>query len=578
MVEGETALSSENLDAALSYAELGWHVFPIHTPSPNGTCDCHKQCSSPGKHPRNINGLNGATIDPEKIRYWWGMWPHANIAVATGAKSGFVVLDIDTRHGGRESMKELVDKHGLFPERIYQRTGGGGWHVLFKHPGIRIGNVQGTDRLGKGIDVRGDGGYIVVSPSLHVSGKRYEWGTDHTDLPETPNWLIEILRRPEPSYQYSSVADIPSGARNNTLTKIAGALRRKGLSEAAICAALKVENRGRCVPPLDDVDIERIAKSIARYTPEAPIAIQDPEYGEGIYSVKDLSDAVDQLYETGLTAGASTGWRELDKLYTVKRGQWSIVSGIPSHGKSSWLDALLVNLAMQHGWKFCICSPENQPIQRHIASLMSQWAGEPFSSGYLNQMSVATKEQAKAWVDEHFIFVLPLSQDFTVEGVLDLASEVRARRPVDGVIIDPWNELEHKRPAGMSETEYVSQSLTFMRRYSRAQDIHLWLVVHPTKLQKDQRTGNYPVPTLYDCHGSAHFRNKADMGVIVWRDLTDESQPTEIHVQKVRFRECGNIGKAELYFDKVTGRFSEEARVYRSASKPGQWVGSEYET
>jgi hypothetical protein len=522
-----------------------------------------------------MNGLNSATLDSDQIKQWWEMWPHANIGIATGAKSGFIVLDVDIGHGGRESLKALVEKHGKFPERVFQRTGGGGFHILFSHPGIRIGNIQGTDRLGKGIDVRGDGGYIVAAPSLHASGDRYEWGTDYNSLPDAPQWLIETLRRPEPSFQYSSVADIPTGARNNTLTSIAGALRRKGLSEAAICAALKAENLGRCVPPLDERDVERIAKSIARYTPEAPIQIRDPEYGEGIFTVSDLSDAVDELYERGLTAGASTGWRNVDQYYTVKRGQWTILVGIPSHGKSTWLDALMVNLALQHGWKFCVCSPENQPIQRHVAALMSQWAGEPFSGGgSIGKMSQATKEQAKAWVNEHFIFVLPLQQDFSVEGVLDLVSEVRARRPVDGVVIDPWNELEHKRPAGMNETEYVSQSLTFMRRYARAQEIHLWLVVHPTKLQKDRNTQLYPIPTLYDAHGSAHFRNKADMGVVVWRDLEDQTKPVEIHVQKVRFGECGGVGMAELYFDRTTSRYSETMVVDRSR----KWVGASYET
>lgn len=552
-----------NLDAALSYAERGWYCFPLHTPKENGICDCRKQCSSPGKHPRNMNGLTGAAVDEETIRYWWGMWPQANIGIVTGAKSGIVVLDIDPRHGGRDSMRELVNKYGPFPERTFQRTGGGGFHILFNHPGVRIGNVQSSTKLGGGIDVRGDGGYIVVAPSLHESGKRYEWGTNYDHLPDMPSWLIEILRKSEPCVQYSSVADIPTGARNNTLTSIAGALRRKGLSQGAIFAALKVENLGRCVPPLDETEVETIAKSITRYTPEAPIQIREPEYGEGIFSVNDLSDAVDRLYEEGLTAGVSTGWRNVDPLYTVKRGQWTVLVGVPSHGKSTWLDALLVNLALQHGWKFCVCSPENQPIERHIASLMSQWAGEPFSKGYLNQMSSRIKDEAKAWVQEHFVFTLPLNQDFTVEGVLDLASEVKASRPVDGLVIDPWNEMEHRRPPAMSETEYVSQSLTFIRRYARAQDIHLWLVVHPTKLQRNPRTDTYPLPTLYDAHGSAHFRNKADAGIVVWRDLSDESQPTEIHVQKIRFRECGQIGKAELYFDKWTGRYSEEPRVFR---------------
>lgn len=568
-------MSSDPLSAALAYAVAGWYVFPLHTPNGNGLCDCRKECSSPGKHPRTMNGLNGASNDPEQIRQWWSMWPHANIGVATGAKSGFIVLDIDDGHGGRDSIKTLVEKHGAFPERIFQRTGGGGWHVLFKHPGIRIGNIQSSDRLGKGIDVRGDGGYIVAAPSLHISGRRYEWGSGFEKLPEAPQWLVEALRKPEQSpVQYSSVADIPEGARNNTLTSIAGAMRRRGLSEGAILAAIRVENLQRCVPPLSETDVEKIARSIARYSPEAPIQAVEPEYGEGIYTVNDLSDAVDELYEQGLTAGASTGWRNMDQYYTVKRGQWTVLVGVPSHGKSSWLDALMVNLAIQHGWKFCICSPENQPIQRHIASLISQWAGEPFSDGMVERMSPKTKDEAKAWVQDHFVFILPMLKDFTVEGVLDLVSEVKSRRPVDGIVVDPWNELEHSRPANMNETEYVSQSLSFLRKYARAQDLHLWLVVHPTKLQKDRITGKYPVPTLYDAHGSAHFRNKADMGVVVWRDLEDESLPTQIHVQKVRFKECGRVGLAELYYDRATGRFSEEVRVHRPT---GNWIGASYE-
>lgn len=488
------------------------------------------------------------------------MWPHANIAIATGEKSGFFVIDIDDDHGGSESIKALMNQHGVFEDKVFQKTGSG-WHLFFKHPGIRIGNIQSSLRLGAGIDVRGDGGYIVAPPSLHEKGTHYEWGTPYDPIPDAPRWLIEALRRPEQKTDYTGIGDIPAGQRNNTLTSIAGSMRRKGLTEGAILAALKVENLARCSPPLDDIDVERIAKSIARYTPEAPIQARDPQYGEGIYSVRDLDDLIDELYESGLEPGVSTGWIVLDEFYTVKKKQWTVVSGIPSHGKSAVLDALMVNLAREHGWKFCVCSPENQPIERHVASLMSLYVGQPFNDGPTPRMSRENKTLAKAWVDEHFVFVLPLESQCTVEGVLDLVSEVRNQRTVDGFILDPWNELEHKRPDKMSETEYVSESLSCLRRYTRAHNVHFWLVVHPTKLQKDQKNQIYPVPTLYDCHGSAHFRNKADNGIVVWRDLMNDSLPTEIHVQKIRFRECGRTGKAELYFDKASGRFNEFPRA-----------------
>jgi twinkle protein len=227
-------------------------------------------------------------------------------------------------------------------------------------------------------------------------------------------------------------------------------------------------------------------------------------------------------------------------------------------GKSAVLDAMLVNLALQHGWRFTVCSPENQPLQRHAAALMEIWAGQAFSRGSVLRMDKETKDAAKTWLAQHFTFILPDEADCTLPGILDLVGQVKDQHTIDGVVIDPWNELEHRRPAGMSETEYTSQALSKMRRFARFEDVHLWLVAHPTKLQKDVKLGTYPVPTLYDISGSAHFRNKADMGLSVWRDVSNERSATEIHVQKVRFRECGRIGNAGLYFDRDTGRYSEQ--------------------
>lgn len=281
---------------------------------------------------------------------------------------------------------------------------------------------------------------------------------------------------------------------------------------------------------------------------------------KGIYEVADISSLIDELYEQGLTAGASTGWSKLDEFYTVKRGQWTVITGMPSMGKSAFLDAMLVNLALQHGWKFAVCSPENQPLQRHAAGLMEIWAGQPFARGFMARMDRETKDAAKAWLAGHFTFILPDEADCTLPGILDLVAEAKDRHTLDGVIIDPWNELEHRRPGAMSETEYTSQALSKMRRFARFENVHLWLVAHPTKLQKDPKTQTYPVPNLYDISGSAHFRNKADMGISVWRDMQNERSATEIHIQKVRFKECGLVGMCSLYFDRKTGRYGEESQ------------------
>jgi hypothetical protein len=574
------------LEHALTYARRGWAVFPLHTPDADGNCSCRKAgCSDAGKHPRTINGLTGATIDEEQIAKWWEMWPDANIGLAAGEVSGLVVIDIDPRHGGDVSIRRLQEQHGQFVERVYANTGGGGWHLLFKHPGVRIRNVQSSDRLGAGVDVRGDGGYIVAPPSLHVSGNRYSWGVEPTELPEMSQWLITLLAEPQrATAEFVGEGEIAEGGRNKSLTSMAGSMRRRGMSEEAMYAALSVENERRCRPPLEDADVRKIAHSVARYAPDDPAyeypeqTAMEGERPDGIYYVSEFADRIMRLYESGMKGGVSTGKAALDWHYTVKLKQWTVITGQPSAGKSAFLDDLLYNLAMLHEWRFAITSAENQPLERHAAQLMALYAGEPFGKGDIPRMSVKTAERAMEWLDKHFVFVLPDEGGSTVAGILERVHWVYGQQALQGVVIDPWNELEHRRPAGMSETEYVSQSLTRMRRFARSNDLHLWLVAHPTKLQKDPGTKNYPVPTLYDISGSAHFRNKADMGLSLWRDLTNEKSPVQIHVQKVRYRECGRPGKCELYMDVVTGRYQETMPSYGldSAAEESRAVGDQW--
>ncbi|MDJ0288209.1 MULTISPECIES: bifunctional DNA primase/polymerase [Bacillus] len=167
---------SPNGKAAIAYAsKLNWSVFPLHTP--NGKlCSCHNpNCQSVGKHPRTKNGLKAASTNLEVIREWWEKWPEANIAIATGQESGFVVLDVDPRHGGEGSLDLLKNQYGSLPNTIEAITGGGGRHILFKNPG----QVKNKTNILPGLDVRGEGGYIVVSPSLHACGKRYEGRAEH---------------------------------------------------------------------------------------------------------------------------------------------------------------------------------------------------------------------------------------------------------------------------------------------------------------------------------------------------------------------------------------------------------------
>jgi hypothetical protein len=180
-------------EAAVAYAARGWRVFPLHDVI-GGRCSCGSDCGADaGKHPRTRHGWQDGSLDPVRVLNWWIRWPNANIGIVTGEASGIVALDVDLDKGGYQAFLRLLDELGR-PTllSLVQGTGGGGFHVIYRHPGHRVGNSAKAlrDRFGPGLDVRGDGGYIVAAPSLHRSGRRYAWQTD-LDAPLT-RWPADL--------------------------------------------------------------------------------------------------------------------------------------------------------------------------------------------------------------------------------------------------------------------------------------------------------------------------------------------------------------------------------------------------
>jgi len=277
----------------------------------------------------------------------------------------------------------------------------------------------------------------------------------------------------------------------------------------------------------------------------------------GLFDARDSVNDVLDFYENGFERGCKIGFSGLDDLYSVKPGEWTVITGAPSSGKSEFVDAMMVNLAEEYGWKFGVCSPENQPIEFHISKLMEKHLRKPFLDGPRNRIPKEEVLPGVEWVDNHFSFILPNENQWSVVGILELADKLVYRKGINALIIDPWNELDHSRPTGFSETEYISASLSKIRRFARERGIHIWITAHPTKLKK-QDDGTYPVATLYDIAGSAHWRNKADNGISVYRDMSEPTNPmVQIHVQKIRFKWNGQEGMAQLTFDRVTGRYSD---------------------
>ena len=184
-------MTTNLLDHALAYAERGWHVFPVHTPQKDGTCSCRRtDCTRVGKHPRTSQGRNSATTAPGTIRNWWTSWPDANIGIATGKESGLIVLDVD--EGGDDTLVQLPT-----PDTVEQITGSGGRHLVYQRPDASARYLTKVKFM-PGLDSRADGGYIVAPPSLHASGRRYEWegSSDPFDgvAPSPcPEWLLDAI-------------------------------------------------------------------------------------------------------------------------------------------------------------------------------------------------------------------------------------------------------------------------------------------------------------------------------------------------------------------------------------------------
>ncbi|MDT4291783.1 bifunctional DNA primase/polymerase [Methylomonas sp. MO1] len=184
------------LEYASKYAALGWPVLPLHWITERGVCSCGKTyCRSAGKHPLLQKGLLDAATDTKTLNAWFKKWPKANIGIRTGAASGIFVLDIDPRHGGDDALEQLKGELGSIPDDVVQDTGSGGSHICFRYAGPEC---RSTTNFYPGIDLRGDGGFIVVEPSNHVAGGDYFWDgaspLDGAKLPELPRKLLAKLR------------------------------------------------------------------------------------------------------------------------------------------------------------------------------------------------------------------------------------------------------------------------------------------------------------------------------------------------------------------------------------------------
>jgi twinkle protein len=266
---------------------------------------------------------------------------------------------------------------------------------------------------------------------------------------------------------------------------------------------------------------------------------------DGVYRMSELPPLPEcKAHDPGIPG--------LSAHYKIRTGDFAVITGIPSHGKSSVANDIACRMASNYGWCTAFASFEQTPQRDHRRALRTWYNGK-----FEVYQSPEELSNADAWIDRHFVFLVPSEDDdVTLAWLLERLAAAVIRYGVKMVIVDPYNEMDHDRPAEMTETEYTGFAIKQFKKFARKHGVHFVLVAHPAKQWKDE-TGKIPIPTLYDISGSAHFYNKSDVGVVVHRA---DDRKTLIRVAKSRYHtEIGVPGDLAVQFDPQRAQFDRFA-------------------
>lgn len=518
-------------EAAMIYAGEGFSIIPLHWIAKN-KCSCGRgDCASPAKHPLTQHGLKDASNDPDQIKAWWKQYPKANIGICTGSISGgLIVIDIDTAKGGDVRTVDI-------PITLEVETGAG-FHFWLKSNQI-IRNSAG--KLGQGIDTRGEGGYVVAPPSLHYSGRIYAF-RNQDPIAELPPEILAKLQpeidQEDPTLilRYDSGLDdvFPDGQRDVLLTSMAGKLRRQGFSQEEIEAALLTANQKRCNPPLTDRQVRKIARSVSRYTPAVQIPSDVEDSPDLILPDDDNSDVeplpIDINQEPDSTnqlppnpfptppgrdplLGAITleqlnltvfGRPEMI-LQGLSKGDWGLVIGIGSVGKTTFLHNVCICLAA--GRPFLPIVPDGQ-VPRRILYL--DFESNPWRlQSQLRLLQESLTDEEKNLVGQN----LHLAIEPEINGVpwrltdipslLNLAKYIQ-KHQIDLVVVDTLAQAASLTDEN-NNAEVQRKVVTPIRRLVKHCDVAVLLLHHEGK-GKMQSGENY---TQYKARGASSLIDAA---------------------------------------------------------------------
>lgn len=275
---------------------------------------------------------------------------------------------------------------------------------------------------------------------------------------------------------------------------------------------------------------------------------------EGVKTMDEMFPTVSDWFENGYPKGASAGIEGFDKLLTFAPGQLTVVTGIPGHGKDEFLNWVMTSLSTNEGWGWAVCGFEETP-EETTTKLIEKFSGKSFAfrKNPYDRITATQYEEGISFVDHYFSFINTEDVDTDIDGILSVSELLVKKKGIKGLYINPWNWIEHKRHEGSSETEYVSEVLSKVIRFAKKRGVHVFLLAHTTKMQKDKMTKKYEVPTLYSISGSAHFYNKTHNGITIYRDF--ETGLVDVYVQKVKQSWLGQTGFSSYSYDTMTRQY-----------------------
>jgi len=259
------------------------------------------------------------------------------------------------------------------------------------------------------------------------------------------------------------------------------------------------------------------------------------------------SDIID-MYENGLQKGNIVNLEEIDQYCTWELGRLAIVTGIPSSGKSEFVDYLISRLNFIYGWKAAYFTPENYPLKYHYSKIHEKFSGNKFK----RENDKSDFQTIYERIRHNFFYILD-EDDLTVESIMKSAKAFVKQKGIKILVIDPYNKLDHQQKRGENETQYISRFLDVLVNFARFNNVLIFLVAHPRKIEANS------VPNLYDIAGSANFYNKCDYGFTVHRNRDENNamnNTVEVHWQKIKFKHLGTQGVSNLHYNINNGRFN----------------------